>query len=108
MKTFFSKAFKRLKKDNEYNIDAAKAEKIYQGVLKEVFNASMEAALHVDVLKGLDGEIGLRVGSTPDYFGLIFVGDTKKVAARRTEDSESGQGLQLQERSSCQESAGLS
>ncbi len=75
----FSKAFKRLKKDNEYNIDAAKAEKIYQGILKEVFNASMEATLHIDVLKGQDGEIGLRVG-TSDYFGLIFVGDTKKVA----------------------------
>lgn len=85
----FNKAFKRLKRDNEHNIDAVKAEKIYKGVLKEVFNATVEATLHVDVLKGLDGEIGLRVG-TSDYFGLIFVGDTKKVAdmCRATKEME--------------------
>lgn len=75
----FNKAFKRLKRDNQHSVDAAKAENIYKGILKEVFNTTLEARLHVDLLKGQDGEIGLRVGDSP-YFGLIFVGDTSKVS----------------------------
>ncbi len=53
---------------------------IYQQILKEVFNSSGSegARLHLDNLKGQQGEIGLRVGDA-DYFGVINVGDDKKL-----------------------------
>jgi hypothetical protein len=46
-------------------------------VLREVFNSEVAgASLHIDNLKGQDGEIGLRIGNA-DYFGVINVGDDK-------------------------------
>ncbi len=53
------------------------AEEVYAGLLKEIFNSEIAGAkLHIDNLKGQDGEIGLRVGNA-DYFGVINVGDDK-------------------------------
>lgn len=50
---------------------------VYADVLKEVFNSEVAGAfLHLDNLKGQDGEIGLRIGNA-DYFGVINVGDDK-------------------------------
>ena len=51
---------------------------LYQDILKVVFNSSTQAALHVELLKGADGEIALRVGEN-DAFGLINVGDASKL-----------------------------
>lgn len=50
---------------------------VYNDVLKEIFNSEIAGAfLHLDNLKGQDGEIGLRIGNA-DYFGVINVGDDK-------------------------------
>lgn len=47
---------------------------VYTDILKEVFLSTGGGQLHVENLKGIDGEIGLRVGNG-DYFGVINVGD---------------------------------
>ncbi len=54
------------------------AEKIYADILKVVFNSSTPAKLHVENLKGTDGEIALRLSDNP-AFGLINVGDASKL-----------------------------
>lgn len=52
---------------------------VFQDVLNEIFNSNVAGAtLHIDNLKGQDGEIGLRIGNA-DYFGVINVGDDKKL-----------------------------
>jgi hypothetical protein len=50
----------------------------YERILQTLFNSDSEAALHVDNLKGADGELGIRVGES-DYFGVINVGDETKL-----------------------------
>ena len=50
------------------------AEEIYDDMLSKVFNANSGALLHLDELKGADGEIALRLGNNED-FGVINVGD---------------------------------
>ncbi len=55
-------------------------EQIYEGINREVFhNYSLGANLYLDNLKGANGELGLRVGDTDKYFGVINVGDEKKL-----------------------------
>lgn len=55
------------------------AEEIYQDMLRVVFNSEVQgASLHLDNLKGVDGEIGMRIGNAP-YFGIINVGDSASV-----------------------------
>ncbi len=49
-------------------------EQTYQDILHVLFNAQAQAALHVENLKGADGEIALRLGEN-EPFGLINVGD---------------------------------
>jgi hypothetical protein len=49
-------------------------EQTYDDILKVLFNSTVQAALHVENLKGADGEIALRLGEN-DPFGLINVGD---------------------------------
>ena len=52
---------------------------LYADLLKRFFNdALVGAQVHVDRLKGTDGELGLRVGNA-DYFGVVNVGDEKKL-----------------------------
>jgi hypothetical protein len=46
----------------------------YDDILKVLFNSTVQAALHVENLKGADGEIALRLGEN-EPFGLINVGD---------------------------------
>lgn len=54
-------------------------ESIYSNILNTIFNSAISGAiLHLDNLKGQDGEIGLRVGNS-EYFGVINVGDDKKL-----------------------------
>jgi hypothetical protein len=62
-------------------------EEAYQEILKILFNASAPGKLHVEDLKGVDGEIGLRLGDN-DYFGLINVGDTRELAKLCEEQPE--------------------
>lgn len=56
------------------------AEQAYSGILELVFNAPFQAALHVDLLKGSDGELTLRLGDN-EPFGVINVGDAPKLHA---------------------------
>ncbi len=51
------------------------AEQAFDDVLRTVFNSASSAALHVADLKGVEGEIALRLGDN-DPFGVINVGDT--------------------------------
>jgi hypothetical protein len=69
--SIFRNAFKEIRKSGN------SADSVFQDVLKEVFNSDVAGAtLHIDNLKGQDGEIGLRIGNA-DYFGVINVGDDK-------------------------------
>lgn len=55
-------------------------EQIFEGINKEVFhNHNIGANLYLDNLKGANGELGLRVGDNEKYFGVINVGDEKKL-----------------------------
>ncbi|MDR4507884.1 MAG: DEAD/DEAH box helicase family protein [Candidatus Brocadiaceae bacterium] len=50
---------------------------VYADVRRLVFNcASPEAQMHLDNLKGVQGEIGVRLGDN-EYFGVINVGDDR-------------------------------
>lgn len=54
-------------------------EELYKDMLATVFNCSTPGAtMHVENLKGVQGEIRLRVGEN-EPFGLINVGDDKKL-----------------------------
>jgi hypothetical protein len=69
--SIFRNAFKEIRKSGR------SPELVYTDVLKEVFNSDVAGAtLHIDNLKGQEGEIGLRIGND-DYFGVINVGDDK-------------------------------
>ena len=55
-------------------------EQIFEGINREVFhNHNIGANLYLDNLRGATGELGLRVGDTDKYFGVINVGDEKKL-----------------------------
>ncbi|GAB2540942.1 DEAD/DEAH box helicase family protein [Rufibacter soli] len=55
-------------------------EQIFEGINREVFhNNNLGSNLYLDNLKGASGELGLRVGDTDKYFGVINVGDEKKL-----------------------------
>jgi hypothetical protein len=53
------------------------AKAIFTEIQQEVFR-SRGGQLHLDNLKGIDGEIGVRVGNS-EYFGVINVGDDKQL-----------------------------
>lgn len=50
------------------------AEAVYDDVLKIVFETTSTGRLQLVNLKMLDGEIGLRIGSNNEFFGVINVG----------------------------------
>lgn len=55
------------------------ADSIYNNMLYSIFNQRTSGVkLHLDNLKGVEGEIGLRMGEA-EYFGVINVGDPKSV-----------------------------
>lgn len=61
-----------------HQLDMA-AEALYKDMLQLLFNSTVPGAqLHLDNLKGVDGEIGMRIGND-EYFGVINVGDTAKL-----------------------------
>ena len=51
---------------------------VYADILARLFNAPAGGILHVENLKGVDGEIALRVGEN-EPFGLINVGEDSKL-----------------------------
>lgn len=53
---------------------------LYDDIFKRLFNSAVTGAeMHVDNLKGVQGEIGLRLGDG-EYFGVINVGDDRELA----------------------------
>ncbi|MFZ5945055.1 MAG: DEAD/DEAH box helicase family protein [Bacillota bacterium] len=50
------------------------AEAVFDDMLKIVFDTASTGRLHLVNLKQLGGEIGLRIGSDNDFFGVINVG----------------------------------
>lgn len=65
--------------NNSFNyISSQSPETLYDDILQLVFNAPSSGAIHVEDLKGVDGEIGLSVGDN-NYFAVINVGDTSKL-----------------------------
>lgn len=63
------------------------AEEIYKDVLQNLFNATTSAKLHLENLKGSDGEIGIKLGDN-EYFGLINVGDANALCRLCEEQPE--------------------
>lgn len=66
------------------------AEVIYTDMLKRIFHGS-DGVMHMDELKGCDGEIGLRIGEG-EYFGVINIGitsDFKKLCESQNLDLQS-------------------
>ncbi len=55
------------------------AAELFGDILRAVFNAASPGMLHVELLKGADGEIALKLGEN-DPFGVINVGDAPKLA----------------------------
>ena len=53
------------------------ASQLFDDMLNLIFNAS-NGTLHIENLKGVDGEIALRIGEN-EYFGVINVGDSDKL-----------------------------
>ncbi len=53
------------------------ATQIFDDMLNTIFNAS-SGLLHIENLKGVDGEIALRIGEN-EYFAVINVGDSDKL-----------------------------
>jgi len=68
-----------------------KAGELFSDILKHVFNASSNGQLHIVHLQGSEGEIGLRIGEGNPWFGVVNVGDSKKLCdlcAERRGDNE--------------------
>lgn len=74
--SIFRGAFEYLHTQNpDLDIDT-----IYKDILKLVFNTAVVGAnVYLDNLGGADGELGLRIGNTEEYFGVINVGDEGKL-----------------------------
>ena len=72
--SIFERSFKYLRSMKDVS-----AEQIYNDILNTVFHSSISGAvLHLDNLRGVDGEIGMRVGNG-EYFGVINVGNANKL-----------------------------
>lgn len=72
--SIFYGAFDYIKKQS-FSID-----EIFTKINELVFNNTVIGAnVYLDNLKGADGELGLRVGNSDSYFGVINVGDEKKL-----------------------------
>ena len=62
-------------------------EQTYDDILRILFNSQVQASLHVENLKGADGEIALRLGDN-EPFGLINVGDAPALCKLCEEQSD--------------------
>lgn len=54
----------------------ANATEVRAGVLREVFHAESGGTLRVAIIRGSEGELGLRASGASEYFGLVYIGDT--------------------------------
>lgn len=89
----FERSFRYIRSLNQLPED------IYRDMLQVIFNSELSGAtLHLDNLKGIDGEIGLRVGNAP-YFGIINVGDSSGVTKKCAENGISTRTMDYAEKS---------
>lgn len=72
---------------DKYAPSKAGAQELFRDILKVLFNAPGGGSLHVVHMQGSDGEIGLRIG-TNEYFGVVNVGEAKKLCDLVEEHSE--------------------
>ena len=84
----FEGAFRFVKK--QYPVtEAGSAQFLYENILSLCFRSSQPAPLNAEYLKGSESEIGLRIGTAPDYFGVVKVGEAlalhKKLAESEIE-----------------------
>lgn len=56
------------------------AQTVFDDILSTMFNAPAGGSLHVEYLTGGDGELALRLGAAEEPFGVVNVGDARKVA----------------------------
>lgn len=63
------------------------AEDVYSDIMKTTFNSGAPAKLHVELLKGTEGELALRLGDA-DPFGVVNVGDAVALRKLCEEHSE--------------------
>lgn len=63
------------------------AEQIFDDILSILFNATSAGSLHIENLKGTDGEIALRLGDN-EPFGVINVGDASTLCKLCEEHDE--------------------
>ena len=63
------------------------AGELYSDMMRYAFNAPGGGQLHILRLMGAEGEIGLRVGEN-DWFGVVNVGDAKKLCDLCSERKE--------------------
>ena len=77
----FAKTFSYLSKQG------LPAEQVYDDILNTLFNASSRGKLHVEHLKGSEGEIALRLGDD-EPFGVINVGDVSALWKLCSEHNE--------------------
>ena len=64
-----------------------KPDQVFDDILRVLFNAPSTAALHVENLKGTDGEVALRLGDN-EPFGVINVGDAAALCKLCEEQDE--------------------
>ncbi len=79
----FETSFSYLKKSG------ADPAEVFGGVLEKVFHSRAGGALLVSDIKGVEGELGLKVSGLGEHFGLIYIGDTsafKKLLEERAPD----------------------
>jgi hypothetical protein len=69
------------------NTTGLSADQVFDDILRVLFNAPTAAALHVENLKGTDGEVALRLGDN-DAFGVINVGDASALCKLCEEQRE--------------------
>jgi hypothetical protein len=62
-------------------------DQVFDDILRVLFNAPTTAALHVENLKGTDGEVALRLGDN-EAFGVINVGDASALCKLCEEQDE--------------------
>ncbi len=75
------------------------AEETFNDMLKVIFNSEVSTGiLHLDDLKGIDGEIGMRIGNGK-YFGIINVGDSAGVVRKCADNGISAMSMDYSEKS---------
>ena len=66
---------------------------LFEDIVKRVFRSEHPAHLELCPLRGKDGEIGLRVHGTEQYYGLIYIDKTTDFRKLVEEEQNKGSGI---------------